>query len=424
MQTLQECIRYVEKKLQSFGKLNRSTSVTVKGSTFCSLFKKEHAHMPHLVWEALVKGAPGLVFDIIVAPHCRDMELDANALLRFYLNARVQASERNLKQLLRATPQDDELHEYFELPADDFITTPEHSAHFVAGRVVQHSVYMSAVVVPHFDARREKEIRTALEFLLAANGSTDAKRQALACPIIALSSLELLVDAQRTHLIIDRAHMFGTEEHGQWAAWALPLRARGILQRVDLVGAANLASTRPGFCTVHELSPSAPVNEASLRQFVHDLFASRLGAGRTLIIDEEDRFKRAMLLSMQKSNIRTFLVLSRLADSFERADNTQFMKSRTPLGAIVKHAALLGSDELATVVAQQVHVFHNTAIVIILRGNVAQRLNLRDWISLFAALPPAKAVLLIARPEGAAGPTVSDYVTSAPMPRRPELTSD
>jgi hypothetical protein len=415
---MQQSVRLVEKIVQSFARLNRSTSVTITGAKFRDFFKqKGPPQLADKVWAALVAPPPGIAVDMVVAPHCRDMPLTDDVLLKFYLNARAVASERNLKRLVGMVG----LLSYSELPAEDFLTTTAYSAEFIAGRVVDHSVYMCAVLLAHFDERREAEIRAALEARLVANGSTDSKTQAAACPIIALSSLALLVDTQRCHLIIDSAHLFGTEEHGQWAAWALPLRERGILQSVDLVGAVNLASTRPGFCTVHELvDATLGRDDASLRHFAQDLLDTRLGDSRARIIDDTT-FARTVRLILQKGRARVLLVISRLAHSTEQRDNAKFMQGVTPPGVVVKHVALLGHDEFALAVAQQVAVFHGTSIVV-LRGAVADKFNLRDWISFLAALPRGKAVVLVPRSSGTAGLTLSDYIASARLPRRPELT--
>ena len=415
---MQHYVSLVEKILLSFARLNRSTSVTVTGAKFRGFFKEGPRQLADKVWAALVAPPPGIVMDMVVAEHCRDTALTDGALLKFYLSARAVASERNLRQLMGAAG----LLTYFELPAEDFLMTAEHSAAFVAERAVHHSVYMCSILLAHFDTQREAAIRAALETLLTANGSTDSRAQALACPIIALSSLEMLVDTQRRHLIIDRAHLLGTEGHGQWAAWALPLRERGILQGVDLVGAADLASTRPGFCTVHELSPAAPAGDASLRHFAQTLRATRLNESRALTF-EDASFARAVRLIVQKGSARVLLVISRLAHSVERKDNMKFMQDVAVPGSVIKHVALLENDEFAVTVAQHVNIFRGTVIVI-LRGEVAGRLNLRDWVSLLAALPVGKAMLLLVQALGVAGPAISDYIDRARLPRRPELTWD
>jgi hypothetical protein len=128
-------------------------------------------------------------------------------------------------------------------------------------------------------------------------------------------------------------------------------------------------------------------------------------------------------LILQKGGAHALLVVSRLAQSTEQRDNAKFMQGVSPPGVLVKHVALLGKDEFAVAVAQQVDVFHGTSIIV-LRGTVADKFNLRDWISFLAVLPLGKAIVLLTRASGTAGLTLSDYIASARLPRRPELTWD
>jgi hypothetical protein len=228
------------------------------------------------------------------------------------------------------------------------------------------------------------------------------------------------VDTQRCHLVVDRAHELGSEQHAEWARWAAPLQARRILQGVDLVAAADLAGTRAGFNVVHEMSTRSLLDEAGVRDLARRLFTARVDQRHTLY-RMEARLGDVVRTMVKRSP--KLLVLSRLAHSAERADNIAFAKAaETAMGARVQHCALLGHDELAVKVRSQLRLTQKAPLVV-LRDVVAAKLNLRDWVSLFASLPARKVILLVFRKDDTEEVTIDDYLTRARLPWRPQLTS-
>lgn len=415
---MQEYVSRVERILQSFALLARSTSVSVTGKTFEGFFKEKPSPAAQ-VWAAFLNPPPGLAKDFIVSPTCREVTLEHDALLTFHVNERMVSIERDLKRLLATG-----IVSLHEMHAEDFLGDPAHSAHRVAERVVHHSVYMCAVLLMPFEAKREAAIRAAIEKQLAANGSKNAAQQAAACPIVAACGLPLLIDSQRHNLVVDSAHRLGSAEHGQWVSWATPLRERGVLKSVDLVAAADLATTRAGFCTVHELSVLSRNDENSLRLFARSILDARLGGGTRQLRVGMKKLNGTVqsALKVLQGGARRLFMVSRLAHSIERSENVTFIKTHLtfPDGTF-RHCALLGSDEFALEMARQVDVLNSPAVTV-LREEVAGRFNLRDWISFLAALPREKALVVVVG-ESELGDNISSYIQRARLPRKPELTT-
>jgi uncharacterized membrane protein len=397
-----------EQYLQSFMGASRSTAVTITGEKFANFFLA-NAPMPlkHRVWSAFMTHPKGIALDMIVAPGAPILWPEATARLTFFLNARIVAAEQSIRFMVDTGVV--HLHEH---PADDWLG--EMSAHFVAERVLCHSVHACAILISPFSTGREQAIRAEIRTQLAAQGSTASETQASTCAIIASSSLALLSDSQRWHLIVDSAHELGSEQHAEWARWAKPLHAAGILQSVDLVAASDLAGTHPGFNVVHEMSKQSLLSEANVRDFARRLFQSRVNPDHIHYRPQGSVGHVVLLISRTSQKL---LVLSRLARGRERKENITFIE--TPV-AVVKHCALLGHNEFAVSVQQRLALTHQAPMVV-LRGAVAAKMNLRDWISFLVALPVKRAVLIVFRPAEDTL-TLDDYLTRARLPQRPQLT--
>lgn len=421
--SLQRNVTRFERLMRAMAHGQRATAVTISGAKFDAFFPgaaNENARTA--VWRALVTRPVGVHVDLVLATPAlfrADTLPGTHVRVTFHLNGSVAASESLIRSIARGP-----LVTLHELAAERWLGGDEAAAAKVAECVLARGVYACSVVLYPYRAAREAAIRRAALAQLLARGvpAAAAATQSQTFPVVSLTSLALLKDAQRWHLVVDGAHELGTEQHAEWARWATALAAKAVLKGVDLVAASDLAGTRPGYNTVHELSTASMPLDCELRALATRLLQARVDAAHVTARRERDF---ARVVGKLAAAGLPMLLLSRLPTGEERRANVALAGTlaNAPLRSRVRQCALLVHDELATTLRHyEDTVFQSIALIV--RHSSASKFTLRDWISFLAALPPRRVLLFLLGADdttAAATPSLDEYIRVARLPPAPEL---
>ncbi len=391
---IQKLVSGVERYVKAIAKLGRATSVTLTKNNLDGLLKGPQRKR---VWQAMCSRPRGLALDVVVAfPTDRYPADDESA--RFNLGPGYLALETVVSDFLEQGLTDGTV-SLLELDPVAWVLRPEESARVIAERVLEHQVEKCTVALPIYDPIREDMIRELVEEGLLAQGSLAAADQAQVFPVISISSLGHLRDAERWHLIIDSAHAMGTTENGKWITWAKPLRQSGLLKHVDLIAPAHLGGLAAGYNVVHHLSrENRRMSWQAQRQLCERMFDACLGY--------RIQYSQDALWTVGKKPV---LMLWRLTS--ERDQNMRFARG---MGPHVSHTSLF--LDFAPRVKKQ----HEP--IVVLRDLVAARFNLQDWLYVLSLL--SKATLIVIRADANERTTfkVEDYLQLAKPMRTPALT--
>ncbi len=415
---VQRALAKVEMTIKSFATLSRSTAVSFKGTKFAALFPEDASEQVRVgVWRALVLHPRTLPCDLIVQgvyPGLEDAFPLENDRVTFHLSHAFVTGERKIFNLMQSG-----IVTVREMDALRWLDDPLLSAREIAASVVEKSVYTCVVVLCPFSKAREEQIRTCIVDALRQAGSGSPEKQAEACDIIALGSLTLTTDAAPGHLLVDAAHRLGTSKHAMWAAWALALQQKNVLQTVELFAATHLLGTEPGFSVLLNMPSSVPTDAFAVRAFAVQLLQARLPEARQFV-----RSVKAWpsIASQLLSAGTQFFLVARMLPSKEGTDNAAILQPALGKNMFVKSCALLGHNALAVGVSTASER-KGARVAIVLRAEVASRLNLRDWISVLEAIVlPSQTFLCIVAGEDEQQLTVIEYIERSRMPFDPVLT--
>ncbi len=419
-QTFRRLVISLEQRIRTFAALGRSTSVEVRGQLFDGFFPASATRKQReTVWQLLWQRPDWLRVDMVLVDGPRSSYPSTYDTIRFDLHANLHQTETNIQTFLEAGLADGSVS---ILHIDDGDQDDMNQA--IATRIVHHSVAACSVVLNPYNKSREVAIRQHVAVCLLEQGSLAAEEQAQGFPVISLSSIDDLVDAERWHLLLVDAQDYGTVKHGQWVAWAAPLRASGILQTVDLLspGPDCLGScTAMGFHVAYHLSTSPHLSPAELRE--QCLLLSQQARRDEKRVQYKLEVDWSQVLTTITERRGTLFVLSRLAKGAERAENMAVCPSGAgQLGTTVRHAALFA--DFATDFDQYCSRVGVSLPVVVLRHVVAARLNLDDWLYFFACLRRHACVLVVLR-DGDKQPqrtTIADFLETARPMRKPLLT--
>lgn len=449
LQRASKCIAYLERTLLNWAHLSRSTAVTMAGDTFKSMIqRRDRGLSAELVWRCLRERPRGSTPTVIVmspttCAGCKDdgpvTITDDWTPLVFHTSSLDAEVERAIVRMVEAGRVS--LH---TVPAKAYVDDPQVLVRLAAERVVHHSVYMCTVLLiqrtwsdpvdnRNANAAIADQIRAAVQALLESNGSTDAATQAREFPIVTPARIDLVRDAARTNLIVFEAHRMGTQQHRHWQQWAEPLIKQDVLKRIELVAAADIASTRPGFVTAHEWLWQAPIRRprfvnlpadlARLRDLAMHLLEQRVPERQRLVCHDPALAKTLLSSARQSVTRGRYFVVTRLAYTSEYYEDRRFLSDNAQFCLLgVRLCTLLGNDEFAEHMEADYAMHAKTPRVVVVRYNTVDKFTLRDWVSFLIALPPRTVVVLTYNVGPCTLPTHIESAKAGPTPHFAAMT--